>query len=213
MDRAEATLYVDAQYLSPYAMSAYVALLEKAIPFSTMTIDLDAEEQHKPPFRNRSLTRRVPTLEHQGLHLSESSAITEYLEEVFPPPNYPAIYPMEPIARAKARQIQAWLRSDLLPIREERPTTVIFLTPTSRPLSEKARTAAEKLFSAADALLKDAESTVTAQWCIADVDLALMLNRLVINGDEVPRKLTNYARRQWQRPTVQRWLSQKRGKG
>ena len=213
MDRAEVTLYIDAQYLSPYAMSAYVALLEKAIPFTTKTVDLDAQDQLKPPFRERSLTRRVPTLEHQGFHLSESSAISEYLEEVFPPPEYPAIYPKEPVARAKARQIQAWLRSDLLPIREERPTTVVFLAPISRPLSDKARAAAEKLFSAADALLEDAKSTVTAQWCIADADLALMLNRLVMNGDEVPKKLVDYAKLQWQRPSIQRWLSQKRGKG
>ena len=32
--------------------------------------------------------------------------------------------------------------------------------------------------------------------CIADVDLALMLNRLVLNGDEVPTRLATYAQRQ-----------------
>jgi len=49
-------------------------------------------------------------------------------------------------------------------------------------------------------------------WSIADVDLALMLNRLALNGDAVPEKLAEYARRQWQRPSVQEWVSLKRPK-
>ncbi len=44
-------------------------------------------------------------------------------------------------------------------------------------------------------------------WSLADVDLALMLNRLVLNGDAVPARLAAYARRQWQHPAVQRWLA------
>jgi glutathione S-transferase len=212
METSEATLYVDSPYLSPYAMSVFVALIEKGVPFRTETVDLVAEVNLKAPFRNRSLTCRVPMLEHRGVYLSESSAITEYLEDIFPSPKYPAIYPKDPVARAQARQIQAWLRSDLMAIREERPTTVIFLAPTSQKLSDKAREAAEKLFSAANALLEDGESTITGKWCIADTDLALMLNRLVLNGDEVPKKLAHYAKRQWERPSIQRWVNQERTK-
>ncbi|WP_409522342.1 hypothetical protein [Nitrincola sp. MINF-07-Sa-05] len=48
------------------------------------------------------------------------------------------------------------------------------------------------------------------QWCIADVDLALMINRLTLNGDAVPERLAAYARRQWQRHTVQLWVNQRR---
>ena len=43
-----------------------------------------------------------------------------------------------------------------------------------------------------------------------DTDLALMLNRLAMNGDPVPERLAQYAKRQWQRPTVQRWVAQAR---
>ncbi len=51
------------------------------------------------------------------------SAIAEYLEERFAPPQWGAQYlPARFTKRARARQIQAWLRSDLLPLREERPT-------------------------------------------------------------------------------------------
>ncbi|MFV2189741.1 hypothetical protein ACNISP_01400 [Escherichia coli] len=44
-------------------------------------------------------------------------------------------------------------------------------------------------------------------WCIADTDLALMINRLVLHGDEVPERLVDYATFQWQRASVQRFIA------
>jgi hypothetical protein len=37
-------------------------------------------------------------------------------------------------------------------------------------------------------------------------ELALMLNRLVVNGDSVPQKLKDYAGGQWQRESVKQWV-------
>lgn len=37
-----------------------------------------------------------------------------------------------------------------------------------------------------------------------------MLNRLVMHGDPVPGALAAYARRQWQRPSVRKWVNQNR---
>lgn len=45
------------------------------------------------------------------------------------------------------------------------------------------------------------------EWCIADTDLALMINRLVLHGDEVPERLVDYATFQWQRASVQRFIA------
>jgi glutathione S-transferase len=45
---------------------------------------------------------------------------------------------------------------------------------------------------------------------IADLDLALMLNRLIVNGDEVSVRLVRYARVQWERPSVQQWVRRER---
>ena len=196
-------LYADAQYASPYAMSVFVALHEKALAFELATVDLGKSENQKPDFAAKSLTRRVPTLIHDGFALSESSAITEYLDEVFPGV---ALYPADRQLRARARQVQAWLRSDLMPIRQERSTEVVFYGPSATPLSGAAQCAADKLFAMAEALLAQGERHLFGEWSIADVDLALMLNRLVLNGDPVPQRLAQYALYQWQRPSVQRWL-------
>lgn len=205
MPESALTLYVDSQYASPYAMSVFVTLTEKGLPFEMETVDLDAQQNLQPPYRDRSLTARVPTLLHEDLNLSESSAITEYLDEMFRAPDYAPVYPRNLVNRARARQVQAWLRSDLMPIRTERTTAVIFFAPNPEPLSEQGRAAADKLIRVADSLLEDDAQHLFGQWCIADTDLALMLNRLIMNGDPVPEKLRAYASNQWQRPSVQQW--------
>lgn len=204
-------LFVDSNFYSPYALSAYVALVEKGLNFDLQTVELSAGEQHRTAFREASLTARVPMLEHDGFALSESSAIAEYLDEVFAPPAYPAVLPQAVRDRARARQIQAWLRSDLLPLREERPTTVVFAAARLGPLGAAARAAADKLFAVALHLLSDERTQLFDAWCVADTDLALMLNRLVLGGDTVPERLARFADRQWQRPAVQQWLALSRG--
>lgn len=198
------TLFVDAQYASPYAMSAYVALSVKQLAFDVRTVDLSANAHHEPAFAGLSLTRRVPTLVHGDFALSESSAIAEYVDDVFPGT---ALYPSDPRRKARARQVQAWLRSDLMPIRMERSTEVVFYGALAPALSAVAEAAAGKLFAAVEALLPAGRDHLCDEWCIADVDLALMLNRLLLNGDAVPQRLADYARRQWRHPAVQRWVA------
>lgn len=201
------TLFVDAQYASPYAMSAFVALSVKQLRFELRTVDLSADAQHGPEFAALSMTRRVPTLVHGEFALSESSAITEYIEDVFPGA---PLYPADARQKARARQVQAWLRSDLMPLRIERSTEVVFYGVKAPALSASAQASAARLFAAADALLPAGQDNLCSQWCIADIDLALMLNRLVLHGDEVPGRLADYARRQWTHPAVQRWLALER---
>jgi glutathione S-transferase len=203
-------LYVDAKFTSPYAMSVFVTLTEKGLPFEIKTVDLFAGEQHKAGYAQLSVTQRVPTLVHGEFQLSESSAISEYLEEVFPAPSHIQVYPGNIRERARARQIQAWLRSDFLPIREERSTESIFIKPTDKPLSKEAQASVTKLYAGADKLIKDGALNLFSDWCLADTDLALMINRLLANGDEVPPKLAAYVKHQWKRKSLQGWVNQKR---
>ena len=207
MSQGPLHLYVDSLFTSPYAMSVFVALREKGLAFETLTLDLDAGQNQAADYVQRSLTQRVPTLVDGDFALSESSAITEYLDQAYPETR---VYPADVQQRARARQVQAWLRSDLLPIRQERSTLVVFCGQKRPPLSAEAQAAATKLITAAQALLADNREYLCGQWSIADVDLAVMLNRLILNGDAVPAQLVAYAQRQWQRPSVREWVELRR---
>ena len=44
-------------------------------------------------------------------------------------------------------------------------------------------------------------------WSIADTDLAMMLQRLVKTGEQLPDQLRVFAEREWQRPSVQAYAN------
>ncbi|MBD8105744.1 glutathione transferase [Erwinia persicina] len=201
-------LWSDSQFYSPYVMSVYVALREKGLPFTLKPVDLGSQEQQQQAYSEISLTRRVPTLQVDSFVLSESSAITEYLEDRFSPPDYERLYPRDSEKRAKAREIQAWLRSDFLPVRQQRPTEVLFAGKRFAPLDAAAQQAVQKLVDAIERLLPEGQHNLFGEWSIADTDLAVMLNRLALHGDPLPPRLADYAHFQWQRASVQLWLAE-----
>jgi glutathione S-transferase len=207
------TLHGDAKWQSPYVFSAYVALKEKGLEFQHRTLALEQGEHRTGEYASRSITGRVPALQHGDFWLSESSAIGEYLEEAFPPPRHPRLYPEGLRERARARQVQAWLRSDLLPLRTERPTSGVFPgEKATRPLGPDARKAADRLLHACGELLPRGAVYLFGSFSIADADLALMLHRLIASGDPVPEPIAAYARGIWARKPIQEWVRHARPK-
>jgi len=207
------TLFGNAGWTSPYVFSAFVTLKEKGLPFELTLVDLATKEHHRPAYRDPSITGRVPALRHGDFWLAESSAIDEYLEEAFPPPAYPRLYPADPRARARVRMVQALVRSDFTPIRVERSTSTLFSGEAASPLSPEATDAAARLVRIAGALVPDPAGFVAAHFTPADADLAMILMRLVANGDPVPAPLAAYARAIFARPSVKAWLVNTRWKG
>jgi glutathione S-transferase len=199
------TLYVDAQYTSPWAMAVYVMLKEKQLPFELKTVDLNAGAQHAPDFVQRSLTQRIPMLTHEDFSLSESTAICEYLEEQFP--NTKRMLPADIHARARARQIQGFVRTDMAALRSERSTETIFFAPATTPLSKDAQAAADKLIAFTEALLPQGADNLFGAWCIADTDLTVMLMRIINSGGTVPMRIEAYAKKQWAHPAVKEWCA------
>lgn len=202
------TLFADTFWISPYVFSCFVTLREKGLDFSVDPVALQSKEQEVPAFRDGTLTGRVPALRHGDFWLAESQAIIEYLEDAFP--DAPRALPHGARERARARQILAWLRSDLLAIREERSTATMFYERTATPLSDAGNAAAAKLLRVADLLVPQGSGSLFGAWSQADSDLAFMLHRLILNGHEVPAKVRAYAEREWQRPSVQEFITRER---
>jgi glutathione S-transferase len=102
------------------------------------------------------------------------------------------------------------IRSDLMPIREERSTSSLFYDQPVQPLSAAGKEHAERLVRVASALISPDRTTLFARWCIADADFALMLYRLVKHGHPIDPKVKRYVEVNWQRPSVREWVEKKR---
>ena len=204
------TLYGNHVFSSPYVFSVFVALTEKGLRFDLELLDLESGEHRRGEYPERSFTARVPALRHGDVWIAESSAIDEYLEETFPPPRWPRLYPDDRALCAKVRMVQAFVRSDLAALRAERPTSTLFQGEAPRPLSPEAKASAERLCEVAGRFLPDGASYLAGAFTIADADLALMLQRLVANGDPCPPRLASYARAIFERPSVRAWLARTR---
>lgn len=210
MTNAGCTLYGENLWISPYVFSSFVALREKGIAFEMVELSL-ADGQHlQAELRDRSLTARVPSLEHDGFHLAESSAIAEYLEETFPPPASPPLLPATRRERARARQLMAWMRSDVPALRDERSTVTMFYRFKLPPLSPAGARDVAKLVRVAEALIPANGGGLFGAWCLVDSELAFMLHRLILNGDDVPARVRAWAERQWSRPSVQEFVTHAR---
>ena len=203
------TLWGDIYWFSPYVFSAFVGLTEKGAQFESRLIDTYSDDHLRPEFQTHSITVRIPALDHDGFWLAESSAIVEYADEVF---TGPPLMPRDPKERARARQIMAWIRSDLLALREERPTYSMFYERATAPLTDAGRAAARKLVEVADRLIAPGAAQLFTTWSVADADLAFMIHRLILNGEDVPPKIRAYAEKQWSRPSVRAFVEHPRPK-
>lgn len=200
-------LFGEPRYISPYVYSCFVTLTEKNVPFEVTTLDSNAGDTRRPLYLERTITGRVPSLSHGEFSLAESSAIVEYLDEAFPEPR---VLPVDLESRARCRQLMSWLRSDdTAKIREERPSSVIFYTPAIAPLSEDGVRAVQKLLDVTERLLGGRRQLFDS-WCIADAELAFMLQRLIAAKEIVPDSVRAYVEAQWTRPSVQAFVTHSR---
>ncbi|HEY5921343.1 MAG TPA: glutathione transferase [Kofleriaceae bacterium] len=204
---ADLTLYADQTWESPWAFHAMVALEELRVPYKLEPIrrPIAPEVGHK--LRDNALLAKVPCLVDGELWLTESSAISEYLADTFAPPAYPRLLPGDTKQRARARQVMSWLRTALMGLREDRPTSSVFMNPVTNPLGDRAKRDVDELLHVTTKLLTGARDTLFDDWCMADADLALMLMRLVANDDAVPERVADYALAQWGRHSIRRYLA------
>ena len=57
-------LWGESNFVSPYVFSSFVALREKGLPFELKLFSLGAGEHRQGDYPSRSVTGRVPSLQH-----------------------------------------------------------------------------------------------------------------------------------------------------
>ena len=107
------TLYT--YFRSSTAYRARIALNLKGLEYKAEPVHLleGGGQQHLPSYRALNPAGEVPTLVHQGKVLSQSFAIIEYLDELFP---QPPLFPKDAYERARVRQICEHINCGIHPI-------------------------------------------------------------------------------------------------
>jgi glutathione S-transferase len=205
---SEVVLYADSTWQSPWVFHVMVALEELRVRYRLDALPMPLREEKRAELRAHAWLPKVPCLVDGALWLTESSAISEYLAEKYAPPAHPRILPAHLGERARARQLMSWLRTSLMSLREERPTTSVFQRPVQKPMSEKARVDAAELVRVAEQAIAPGKETLFGAWCVADADLALALMRLVANSEPgIAKHVVDYALAQWGRPSIRKFLA------
>jgi maleylpyruvate isomerase len=108
-------------FRSSAAFRTRIALNLKGLSFESASIHLTkgGGQQHAPEFRAVNPQRRVPALALDGGEvLTQSLAIIEYLDEVFP---QPPLLPADPVARAHVRALAQVIACDIHPLNNTSP--------------------------------------------------------------------------------------------
>ncbi|WP_028696554.1 maleylacetoacetate isomerase [Pseudomonas cremoricolorata] len=101
-------------YRSTASYRVRLALALKRLDYQAVPVNLLGAEQHQPAYRALNPQGRVPALRTEcGQLLVQSSAIIEYLEEVYPEP---ALLPADAADRARIRGVAALIGCDVHPL-------------------------------------------------------------------------------------------------
>src|SRR5258708_34240403 len=106
-------LYVGERNISSWSMRGWLALTHKGVTFEERTIALK-EDKDRSRGRKVSPSGKLPVLHHGSIVVPDSLAIIEYLEETFPAPQHPALWPAAGAARAHARWLAAAMHSGFM---------------------------------------------------------------------------------------------------
>jgi maleylacetoacetate isomerase len=99
---------------SSAAFRVRIAFNLKRLAFQEQMIDIDAGEQHSPAYRALNPQAAVPTvIFDDGTALTQSLAILEYLEEIYPEP---ALLPADASGRARVRSLALLWAADHHPL-------------------------------------------------------------------------------------------------
>ena len=105
----------------------------KGLPFDEVKLDLLAGDQLKPDYLKLNPNGVVPTLDHDGNVIVDSSVIIEYLDEILPEPGFT---PKAPVERAQMRSLMRFI--DEMPAAAVRvPTFNLAFLPRFAAMSEE----------------------------------------------------------------------------
>lgn len=99
-----------------------IALGLKGLEYEYVSVDLKVRAHKAADYLAVNPQGLLPTLEVDGVRLTQSAAIIEWLDEAFPSPPF---YPRDPLLRAKVRAIAAVVATDVTPLHTMRVSLAV----------------------------------------------------------------------------------------
>lgn len=119
-DETKTQLVLHSYWRSSCSWRVRAALAIKKVPYKIKVVSLlqDGGQHLTEEYSSKNPMRAVPTLEiGKDIYLTQSLAIIEYLEEMFPEPN---LLPRDPFDRAVVRKLSLIITADIQPVQNMR---------------------------------------------------------------------------------------------
>jgi maleylacetoacetate isomerase len=117
---SDLTLYT--YWRSTAAYRVRIALALKGLETTMIPVNLLMGHQRADDFVQTNPQRMVPVLEAHGVRLTQSLAILDYLEAIYPSPS---LLPSHPLQAARVREIAQLIACDIHPLNVPRVTTYL----------------------------------------------------------------------------------------
>ena len=118
--------------MSNYYSLTKALLIEKSLDFE----EVKTPPSQKEVFLARSPMGKMPAIEVNGIHLSESVAIAHYLEALSPTP---ALLPAEPLSAGKVMELVCHIKLDIELVSRRLLPEVLFKQPVSEETKSSTR--------------------------------------------------------------------------
>lgn len=164
------------------SLKTLISMKEKALPFESIYVDLHKFEQHEPWFVAINPEGQVPVLDHDGVVITQTTIIGEYLEDAFP--DAPPLRPADPVGKARMRYWNKYC--------DEHVMNYVSMHGWHRMVSVIARSVEAGEFErllARIPLHEQREKWRTARSGFSEADLANATRKIEIAVDKVERQL------------------------
>ena len=178
-------LVIGAKWSSSWTMRGWLACRLSGLPFETETLFLSRPDS-KARLAEASPTGLIPVLHHDGLAITDTLAIAEYLWELAPSS---AIWPAERAARTAARSSAAEMHAHFAELRAALPMNLVKRWPIANGVPSNAKLLGRPGVAGQVARVQDSWRQTRAAWgqggpylfgarfCFADAMWAPMASR------------------------------------
>jgi glutathione S-transferase len=206
-------LYIGNKNYSSWSMRPWVLMKQAGIPFTEVMLRFDSfrpDSRFKTEVTRLNPAARVPVLVDDGFSVWDTLAIAEYLAERFPDK---ALWPLDRLARARARSVCAEMHSGFSALRNHMPMNIEASMPEvgAKVLNEHAavRADVERIVDMwTELLAAHGGPMLFGGFSIADAFFAPVAMRFRSYGVSLPAPVAAYVERVAALPGVAAWVAE-----